>query len=84
MFAFTGPLADATIRATPKAAAVPWKGCEPMGLECLIRGKRFVASYSGGKDSTLSIWRAIQAGGQLGGLVTTVNKERDGSYSHCI
>ncbi len=55
-----------------------------MSLERLVGGKRFVASFSGGKDSTLSVYRALQAGGKLEALMTTMNKERQGSYSHCI
>ncbi len=55
-----------------------------MSLERLVGGRRFVASFSGGKDSTLSVYRAVQAGGKLEALITTMNKERHGSYSHCI
>ena len=31
-------------------------------IEKELKGKKFVASYSGGKDSMLSIYRAIKAG----------------------
>jgi len=45
-------------------------------------GKKFVASYSGGKDSALSIFKAIQAGHELIGLITTYDIEADRSWSH--
>lgn len=46
--------------------------------------KKFVASYSGGKDSTLAIYRAIQKGMKPIGLITTYNTDRNRSWFHGI
>lgn len=46
--------------------------------------QRFVASYSGGKDSILAIHRAIRAGMQPVGLITTYNTDRQRSWFHGI
>ena len=45
---------------------------------------KFVASFSGGKDSTLAIYRAIQAGHQPLALITSYNRKRDQSWFNCI
>ena len=45
---------------------------------------KFAASYSGGKDSTLAIYRAIQQGHTPVLLITTFNLDRNHSYSHGI
>ncbi len=45
-------------------------------------GRRFIASFSGGKDSTLSIHRAIAAGMVPAGLVTTWNTDMGRSWFH--
>jgi len=45
-------------------------------------GKKFVASYSGGKDSTLAIYNAIQEGNELIALITTYNIDEGRSWSH--
>ena len=45
-------------------------------------GRRFIASFSGGKDSTLSIHRAIAAGMVPAGLVTTWNMDMGRSWFH--
>lgn len=46
--------------------------------------KKFVASYSGGKDSTLAIYRAIQKGMKPISLITTYNIDRNRSWFHGI
>lgn len=48
------------------------------------RGKKFIASYSGGKDSTLAIYRAIQQEMAPIELVTTYNTDRKQSWFHGI
>ena len=47
-----------------------------------LLGKRFVASYSGGKDSVLAINRAMGAGLLSIGLITTYNTDADRSWFH--
>lgn len=47
-------------------------------------GQRFVASYSGGKDSVLAIHRAIQSGMTLMALLITYNVDRKRSWFHGI
>lgn len=47
-------------------------------------GARFVASYSGGKDSMLAIHRAIQSGMKLQALLITYNTDRKRSWFHGI
>lgn len=47
-------------------------------------GKKFIASYSGGKDSTLAIYRAIKQGMILKELVITYNKDEERSWFHGI
>ena len=47
-----------------------------------LRGKRFIASYSGGKDSILAIFRAINAGMEPLGLITTHNTDEGRSWFH--
>lgn len=47
-------------------------------------GLRFVASYSGGKDSVLAIHRAIQSGMKLEALLITYNIDRKRSWFHGI
>lgn len=49
-----------------------------------LKGKKFVASYSGGKDSTLAIYRAIQNGLEPLEIFTTFNKDRELSWFHSI
>lgn len=49
-----------------------------------LRGKKFVASYSGGKDSTLAIYRAILQGMIPIELFTTYNADRQQSWFHGI
>lgn len=48
------------------------------------KNKKFIASYSGGKDSTLAIYKAIQQGMEPIGLITTYNKDRKKSWFHGI
>ncbi|MCL2125392.1 MAG: adenine nucleotide alpha hydrolase [Oscillospiraceae bacterium] len=47
-----------------------------------LSGKKFVASYSGGKDSILAVHRAIKAGLVPIGLITTYNSDADRSWFH--
>ena len=49
-----------------------------------MRGKKFIASYSGGKDSVLAIHRAIQTGLLPLELITTYNTDADRSWFHGI
>lgn len=48
------------------------------------KGKKFVASYSGGKDSTLAIYRAIKMGMIPVELITTYNIDKERSWFHGI
>ncbi len=48
------------------------------------RGKKFVASYSGGKDSLLAIYRAIQMGMEPVALIITFNTDRNESWFHGV
>jgi uncharacterized protein (TIGR00290 family) len=45
-------------------------------------GKQFIASFSGGKDSTLALHRAITGGMKPLGLVTTWNTDMGRSWFH--
>ena len=47
-----------------------------------MKGKKFVASYSGGKDSILAIYRAIKLGMVPVSLITTYNTDRGRSWFH--
>lgn len=47
-------------------------------------GEKFVASYSGGKDSVLAIDRSLNAGMQPVALITTFNTDRKRSWFHGI
>lgn len=49
-----------------------------------FEGKKFIASYSGGKDSTLAIYRAIRNGMNPVELFTTFNIDRELSWFHGI
>jgi uncharacterized protein (TIGR00290 family) len=49
-----------------------------------FKGKNFIASYSGGKDSTLAIYRAIKSGMNPLELVTTYNTSMAQSWFHKI
>ena len=49
-----------------------------------VPGLRFIASYSGGKDSVLAIHRAIQSGMILQALIITYNTDRGRSWFHGI
>ena len=44
--------------------------------------KKFVASYSGGKDSILALHRAVKQGGGLVALITTYNTDQNRSWFH--
>lgn len=47
-------------------------------------GAKFVASYSGGKDSALALHRAIRQGLEPVALITTYNTDRKRSWFHGI
>lgn len=49
-----------------------------------IKEKKFVASFSGGKDSSLAIYRAIVEGMIPIGLITTYNMDKERSWFHGI
>lgn len=49
-----------------------------------LQGKRFVASYSGGKDCLLAVHRAVQCGMVLQGLIITYNTDRARSWFHGV
>lgn len=49
-----------------------------------LKGKKFIASFSGGKDSVLSIYRAIKFGMKPLALIITYNKERNKSWFHGV
>ncbi len=49
-----------------------------------MENKKFVASYSGGKDGALAIYRAIQKGMQPVMLITTYNTGENRSWFHGI
>ncbi len=49
-----------------------------------MKGKKFIASYSGGKDSTLAVYRAISKGMEPIQLITTYNLDKDRSWFHGI
>ena len=48
------------------------------------KNKKFIASYSGGKDSTLAIYRAILEGMEPMELITTYNIDKERSWFHGI
>ena len=47
-----------------------------------LRGRKFIASYSGGKDSVLAVNRAINAGLQPMSLITTYNVDSKRTWFH--
>ena len=49
-----------------------------------LRGKKFIASYSGGKDSALAIYRAMNSGLSPLGMITTCQIGDDKSWFHGI
>jgi len=46
--------------------------------------KKFVMSFSGGKDSTLALYRMIKKGYTPIGLLVTVKKGKSSSWTHSI
>lgn len=46
--------------------------------------KKFIMSFSGGKDSTLALFRMIKRGYTPIGLLVTIKKGEDGSWTHSI
>lgn len=53
-------------------------------IEEHLKGKKFVASYSGGKDSMLAIYRAIKAGLEPLCFIITYNRDRNLSWFHGV
>jgi len=51
---------------------------------CKYKDKKFVASFSGGKDSTLAVYRAINQGMIPIELFTTYNIDKERSWFHGI
>lgn len=49
-----------------------------------LNGKKFIASFSGGKDSTLAVFRAIKQGMIPVELVTTYNTDKNRTWFHGI
>jgi len=49
-----------------------------------LKGKKFVASFSGGKDSTLAIYRAIMNGMIPVEFIITYNIDKERSWFHGI
>ena len=47
-------------------------------------GEKFVMSFSGGKDSTLALFRMINKGYEPVGLLVTINKNENKSFTHAI
>ncbi|WP_195238170.1 diphthine--ammonia ligase [Romboutsia sp. 1001285H_161024_C4] len=47
-------------------------------------GEKFVMSFSGGKDSTLALYRMIKRGYEPVGLLVTFKKGKDSSFTHSI
>lgn len=48
------------------------------------KGTKFAASYSGGKDSALALYRALQAGMEPVAMITTYNTNMGRSWFHGI
>lgn len=46
--------------------------------------KKFIVSYSCGKDSTLALYRMIKSGFQPSGLLVTINSQEERSWFHGI
>lgn len=49
-----------------------------------LEGNRFICSYSGGKDSALALYRAIQAGGIPQQLIMTYNIDAGRTWFHGV
>ena len=47
-----------------------------------MTGRSFIASWSGGKESCLALWRAIQDGAQPAGLLNMLDESGERSRSH--
>lgn len=59
---------------------IQWGGVSKMNL----KNKKFVASYSGGKDSILALYRAIKLGMKPIALIITYNTDMNRSWFHGI
>ncbi|KMN30793.1 adenosine nucleotide hydrolase [Chromobacterium sp. LK1] len=49
-----------------------------------MAGRRVLASWSGGKDSCLALWRAVSAGASTQGLLTMMDEHGQRSRSHGV
>ena len=49
-----------------------------------LAGKRFICSYSGGKDSTLALYRAVLAGGEPQAVFMTYNEDAGRTWFHGV
>lgn len=49
-----------------------------------MKGIKFVASYSGGKDSVLALYRAIKSGMDPVALIITYNTDKERSWFHGV
>lgn len=48
----------------------------------VVEGRGFVCSWSGGKDSCLALWRAVQAGGRPRALICMLSEDGERTRSH--
>lgn len=66
-----------------KSTALTWliKG---MPMKNIYSGKKIVASYSGGKDSILAIYRAVKLGMKPASLIITYNIDMERSWFHGV
>ena len=49
-----------------------------------MNSKKFVMSFSGGKDSTLALYKMIKEGHKPVALLTTIKEDKDESWTHSI
>ncbi|MDU5414339.1 MAG: ATPase, partial [Clostridium perfringens] len=47
------------------------------------KGKKFIASYSGGKDSTLALYKAMQEGTAIG-IIVMMEEDGERSRAHSL
>ncbi|MGE5579059.1 MAG: adenosine nucleotide hydrolase [Bacillota bacterium] len=64
------------------AATTSFDSTTTTSLSAALNGKRFFCSWSGGKDSCLSLYRAVQAGGIPAALLTMMTEGGERSRSH--
>ncbi len=65
-----------------KAAATAVPGGAPLAGRTALAGRRFVASWSGGKDAYLALQRAVAAGGRPAALLCTLDERGEASRGH--